>query len=346
MKLLEVKAESGPSRILIGERLSNLARYIDPERTIILTDDRVLSHYRDRFPKGIPVIVMGEGESHKTLSTLEHIIGRLVDLEADRASFLLAVGGGIVCDVGGFVASVYMRGIRFGFVSTTLLSQVDASVGGKNGVNFGGYKNMVGVFSQPEFVLCDSEMFRTLKEEEYRSGFAEIIKAGAIKDRALFEYCSQHASAALEKDADVLTHMIYESVKIKARVVEADEREKGERRLLNFGHTFAHALEKMTGMLHGQAVAIGMVLAARVSHQLGLLNAGEMRSLISVIGSYGLPVKSEIEPRELFNAMKQDKKREGGSIHLVLLEGIGKAVSRMFTYDELQQITDDLRSDF
>jgi 3-dehydroquinate synthase len=345
MKLLEVKAESKTSRILVGEKLTRLADYIDSKNTIILTDSNILRYYKNLLPAGVPVIIMGEGEKNKTLATIDMIIGKLVELEADRTSFLLAVGGGIVCDVGGFAASVYMRGIRFGFVSTTLLSQVDASVGGKNGVNFKGYKNMVGVFNQPEFVLCDNEMFQTLNEEEFRSGFAEIIKAGVIKNEVLFEFCQQNVVAALDKKPDVLTHMIYESVTIKAKVVEADEKEKGERRLLNFGHTFAHAIEKKTGILHGQAVSIGMVLAARVSHQLGMISLQDVKTIASVIESYGLPVITGIPARELFEAMKQDKKREGTYIHLVLLEKIGHAVSRKFTYIELQKITDDLRSD-
>lgn len=344
MKILNVNAESKLSRILIGERLKNLPSYIEGKKTIILTDSNILRYYKDELPAGIPVIEIGLGEKHKTLATLDMIMGKLVDYEADRSSFLLAIGGGIVCDVGGFAASVYMRGISFGFVSTTLLSQVDASVGGKNGVNYEGFKNMVGVFNQPDFVICDTDMFKTLDKEQFRSGFAEIIKAGAIKDASLFQYCGSQASKALHYDADTLTHMVYESVNIKARVVEADEREKGERRLLNFGHTFAHAIEKKSGMLHGNAVSIGMVLAAKVSHQLNMISKEDAQLISDVLSAYGLPVESEIPVNELFDAMKQDKKREGDSIHLVLLERIGYAVSRKLSYTELQKIIDDLSS--
>ncbi|MBA7653981.1 3-dehydroquinate synthase [subsurface metagenome] len=273
------------------------------------------------------------------------IMGKLLDLEADRTSFLLAIGGGIVCDVGGFAASIYMRGIPFGFVSTTLLSQVDASVGGKNGVNLKGFKNMIGVFNQPEFVLCDTGMFSTLEEEEFRSGFAEIIKAGTIKDASLFNYCKENDRAALNHQKEVIINMIYKSVKIKASVVKVDEREKGERRLLNFGHTFAHALEKKTGMLHGKAVSIGMVMAARISNVLGMISREEVDDIIGVIESYGLPTQSEMPVTDLFSAMKQDKKRIGDSIHLVLLEKIGHAVTRKFSYNELQNTINDLRSD-
>lgn len=345
MKVLEVKAESKVSKILIGEKLTQLHKYIEGRKVIILTDSNILKYYSNDLPKDIPVIEIGLGEKNKTLNTIDMIMGRLVELEADRTSFLIAIGGGIVCDIGGFAASVYMRGIPFAFVSTTLLAQVDASVGGKNGVNFEGFKNMVGVFNQPEFVICDTSMFSTLEDQEFRSGFAEIIKAGAIKDVSLFNYCKENADEALNKNEEIITSLIYESVKIKSIVVEADEKEHGERRLLNFGHTFAHALEKMTGLIHGEAVSIGMVLAAKVSCKLGLLLKEEANEIADVLESYGLPTKSEIPVKELFTAMKQDKKRIGDSIHLVLLEKIGKAVSRKMTFNELESIIDDLHSD-
>ncbi len=344
MRILEVKAESKPSQILFGEKFSNLKKYIEGKKAIILTDSNLLYYYKSYFPAGVPVIEIGLGEKIKTLKTIEMIMGKLVEYEADRSSFLVAIGGGIVCDVAGFAASIYMRGIPFGFVSTTLLSQVDASVGGKNGVNFKGFKNMVGVFNQPEFVLCDNTMLSTLDKEEFRSGFAEIIKAAAIKDASLFEYCRLNTGAALACEEEVITRMIFEAVKLKAMVVEADEKEKGERRLLNFGHTFAHALEKNTGMLHGKAVSIGMALAAKVSMQLGMISRKEVDELIKVLELYGLPTRSEIPIDKLYLAMRQDKKREGEAIHLVLLQKIGKAVSRKVQLDELQKIIDDLRS--
>jgi 3-dehydroquinate synthase len=256
MKILEVKAESKLSKILIGEKLANLNQYIGNRKAIIITDSNLLKHYKSFFPFGVPVIEIGLGEKNKTLKTLELIFDKLLELETDRSTFIVAIGGGIVCDVAGFAASAFMRGLPFGFVSTTLLSQVDASVGGKNGVNFRGFKNMIGVFSQPDFVICDTELFKTLDRKEFISGFSEIIKAGAIKDLQLFDYCEKHAVEALSMNHEVLEKMVHDSVLVKAKVVEADEREKGERRLLNFGHTFAHAIEKKTGILHGEAVSM------------------------------------------------------------------------------------------
>jgi 3-dehydroquinate synthase len=346
MKLLEVKAESNLSNILIGERLANLSEYIKGRKSIILTDSVVASFYQNQFPAGIPVIEMGLGEKNKTIQTLEHIYDQLIALEADRSTLLIAIGGGIVCDVGGFAASSYMRGIAFGFVSTTLLSQVDASVGGKNGVNFRGFKNMIGVFNQPEFVICDDQMLRTLDQKQFKAGFSEIIKAGAIKNAKLFNYCEEMASKALAYDAEVLIKLVHDSVEIKAKVVEADEREKGERRLLNLGHTFAHALEKLTGMLHGEAVSIGMVLAAKVSEKLGMLHPADSQRIINVLKQYDLPVHPNMDVALLFDSMKQDKKRDGSEIHLVLLEGIGKGVTKKVSYSQLESLIDDLRSDF
>lgn len=346
MKILEVKAESKLSKVLIGEKLSNLPQYIGNRKAIILTDSNLLKHYKTSFPAGVPVIEIGLGEKNKIMQTLELIFDKLLEFEADRSTFIVAIGGGIVCDIAGFAASAFMRGLQFGFVSTTLLSQVDASVGGKNGVNFRGYKNMIGVFSQPEFVICDTELFKTLDRKEFISGFSEIIKAGAIKDVQLFEYCEKHAADALSMNQEVLIKMVHDSVLVKAKVVEADEREKGERRLLNFGHTFAHAIEKHTGILHGEAVSMGMVLAAKVSEKLSMISKADSERLTKVLKEYGLPVVPNIEVVKLFEAMKQDKKREGSEIHLVLLEGIGKAVTKKIPYTELEKIVNDLRSDF
>jgi 3-dehydroquinate synthase len=328
MKTLEVRTDSKLSNIYIGESITNLPKYISGKKVVIITDSNIIKYYSHQLPKDVPVIEIGLGEKNKTLQTMNYIMGRLIELETDRSTFILAIGGGIVCDVAGFAASIYMRGLSFGFVSTTLLSQVDASVGGKNGVNFEGFKNMIGVFNQPDFVICDTSMLSTLPQDEFQSGFAEIIKAGAIKNEKLFYYCRDYSCAAMANNPESISNMVYESVKIKADVVHADEREKGERRLLNFGHTFAHSIEKMTGMLHGNAVSIGMVLAAKVSFQLGMITIEEVSEIITVLKAYGLPVTTDIPVEKLFDAMKQDKKREGDSIHLVLLEKIGPSRPR------------------
>jgi len=277
------------------------------------------------------------------MDTLSYIFKKLIEYEADRTWFVVAIGGGIVCDVAGFAASIYMRGLRFGFVSTTLLSQVDASVGGKNGINFSKYKNMVGVFNQPEFVICDTSMLNSLEHAEFRSGFAEIIKAAAIKSQELFTYLEDHFAQALENNYQVMEKIIYESVMIKSGIVESDEKEKGERKKLNFGHTFAHAIEHVSGILHGEAVSIGMIMAAKMSVELGMLSEMEFIRLRNLIKKFKLPVNTDITIKELFTAIKKDKKREGEFIHMVLLDCIGKARIEKISLKILEKTNYDLR---
>jgi 3-dehydroquinate synthase len=343
MEELKIQTKTSVSRILLDEKLSNLKNYLPVDKkVIVVTDSNILKHYSEQL-KGFNIIEIGLGETNKTLATIDYIMGRLVDFEADRSSFIVGIGGGIVCDVTGFAASIYMRGLRFGFVSTTLLSQVDASVGGKNGVNYQGFKNMVGVFNQPEFVICDLEMFKTLDRKEFIGGFAEIIKHGAIKDKALFEFIEANYEKALNYDKEVLHRLVRDSIIIKSKVVEEDEREKGERRKLNFGHTFGHAIEKLTSVKHGEAIGIGMNLAAQASVQLGLLQNSNAERLNKLICNMQLPVNSQVAKSELFNAMKKDKKREGGSVHLVLLKDIGNSVVENINYNKLEEIVNDLR---
>ncbi|HEY4786318.1 MAG TPA: 3-dehydroquinate synthase [Bacteroidales bacterium] len=342
MRTINIKTESGESIIYLGEKLENLSKYLPKDKkVVILTDENIIKHYSTQL-QGYPVIQMGLGEKNKTLQTLEKIFEEFIRLEVDRSSFLVAVGGGIVCDVGGFAASSFMRGIKFGFVSTTLLSQVDASVGGKNGVNFQGYKNMVGVFAQPQFVICDVSMFKTLDTREFISGFAEIIKAAAIRDKELFDYLESNSSKALEYNEEVLEKVIYESVRIKAQVVQKDEKEKGERRILNFGHTFAHSIEKNLGILHGEAVSIGMVLAAKTSVKLGALMQVEADRLEKLLIAYKLPVKLNLDKSKVFDALLKDKKREGDFINLVLINGLGNAIIQKVSIKDMEEIVNDL----
>jgi 3-dehydroquinate synthase len=342
MKKLLVRGVSGSSQILVGESLENLGEYIDVYHTVIITDDTVKGIYQQQFPP-CPVISIGSGEKIKTLDTVAAIFSQLVDLEADRSTFILGIGGGIVCDIAGFVASTYMRGTRFGFVSTTLLSQVDASVGGKNGVNFGGFKNMVGVFNQPDFVICDPTMLNTLPVREVLCGFAEIIKHGAIADERMLDFLENHRDAALDLDDAIIAHLVYRSVEIKAAVVTRDERERGERRKLNFGHTFGHAIEKLTGIPHGEAVGIGMVMAARLSVQKGRLPPLESRRLERIVESYGLPVRPPVDSQSMLTVMRKDKKREGKQIHFVFLDTLGKARVEVLPFNELQRLVNALK---
>ena len=341
MREIKLKTSDKTSRILVGESYGKIEKYLPGSRVVIITDENVASHYSDSFPNGL-IIAVKPGESSKTLDSVSRIFDQLIRNEVDRKSFILGIGGGIVTDLAGFIASTYLRGLRFGFISTTLLGQVDASIGGKNGINFEGYKNMVGIVRQPDFVICDPEMLNTLKPSEFRMGFAEVIKYGAILDPDLFEFLERNHTQALNRDPGVMEEIIGVSVSAKCDIVSNDENESGERKKLNFGHTFAHAYEKLSGLPHGEAVGIGMVMAARLSERLGLISQAEVDRLRELIILYGLPVAYKGTCHEVFEVMKNDKKRGGDSISLILLESIGKSIIREVPMSELKNLIDDL----
>ena len=232
-----------------------------------------------------------------------------------------------------------MRGLSFGFVASTLLAQVDASVGGKNGVNFEGYKNMVGTFNQPDFVLCDLSLLDTLPEREFKSGLAEIIKSGLIADPELFKLFETHTLKEFRENRTLLLEAVHRAVRVKADIVERDEREQGDRRKLNLGHTFAHAIEKSTReYLHGEAVAIGLVMIAALSVQQGTLTQEEADRVRAVVEKMGLPVQSGVELPQLLQALKLDKKKAAKSVNFVLMDGLGTCQIRPFTFEEIDRI--------
>ncbi len=336
METITIETTSGPSRIVIAERLKNLQRYIPVAKPIIITDVNVGKLYPlDAIASN--VITIGTGETIKTLDTVEEIYAQLLSFQADRSAFIVGVCGGIVCHLTGFAASTFMRGVRFGFVATSLLAQVDASVGGKNGVNFQGYKNMIGLFHQPEFVICDLEVLKTLPSREISCGLAEIVKHAAIADADLFAFLEQQAERIPALDPEAIEKLVLRSVEIKSAIVSRDETEKGERRLLNFGHTFGHAIEKVSGVSHGEAVSIGMVMASALSVKRGLLTAQEDRRLRDLLAKLQLPNDFDANPQKILDAVNKDKKRAGDRIHFVLLAGIGNAVVAPIAMEELKE---------
>jgi 3-dehydroquinate synthase len=335
MKVVRIKSDGVESVVMIGEKLENLKRHLPVERPIIITDKDVQRCWERHFPPA-PVITIETGEKIKNLDTVHRIYKQLLAFEADRSSFIVGIGGGIVCDIAGFVASTYMRGLRFGFVSTTLLSQVDASVGGKNGVNFGGYKNIVGVFSQPEFVICDLNLLKTLPQQEILSGFAEIIKHAAIADKELFVYLEENHDRATALDPEVIEKLVYDSVTIKSSIVNRDEKEKGERRKLNFGHTFGHAIEKITRIRHGEAVSVGMVLASELGVKRLRLSEEDATRITELLKKFGLPVRLRFDGKQVLEAIRMDKKREGDRIFFVLLREIGNAYVEEISIQDLE----------
>lgn len=333
---LKLEGKNSLSRVVVGESLRNVDKYISDSHIIILTDRNVHDLYAADFPS-FPVIVIEAGEPVKTLATVEFIYKELLKFGADRSTFLLGIGGGVVCDITGFVASTFMRGIGFGFVSTTLLSQVDASVGGKNGVNLGKFKNLIGVFNQPSFVLCDYALFKTLPEREYISGLAEVIKYGFIRDASLLELFEKKGKEIQKRDSGVVHELVWRSVNIKKEVVEKDEFEAGMRRILNFGHTFGHAVEKVHGLLHGEAVAYGMLVALFISEREAGLDPGDSEKAKSLILASDLIRKTELDKSQIVEVMKKDKKKSGEKIHFIVIDSIGHAKEWETTPGKLEE---------
>ena len=315
----------------LGERLRGDDCLVVTNETVgPLYLDKLLANLRGR---NVSSIALPDGEAYKTVATMQSILDRLVESGANRDTTVVALGGGVVGDIAGFAAACYMRGVAFMQVPTTLLAQVDSSVGGKTGVNHEQGKNLIGAFHQPRIVLIDTDTLATLPDRELRAGLAEVIKYGAICDAAFFDWLEDNMEGLLARDADALAHAIRRSCELKAVVVAEDEREAGRRAILNFGHTFGHAIERCQGYgdwLHGEAVAAGMIMAARLS---GLAQT-KVERLRALVAAAGLPVEPPaIAPEDWMSAMGMDKKVQGKRLRFVLLDDIG--ASRVSAdYDE------------
>jgi 3-dehydroquinate synthase len=268
--------------------------------------------------------------------TIDAVIEQLISMEADRKTTLVGVGGGVITDITGYAASVYMRGIPFGFIPTSLLAMVDASIGGKNGIDVGVYKNMVGVIRQPKFILHDMVFLNSLPQTEWENGFAEIIKHACIKDAAMFRELEKSSFKTYQNRKKSICMLVQRNAVIKSKVVQLDEFEKGDRRLLNFGHTLGHALENQYELSHGQAVSIGMAYASVISQE--LLGFKEPNRVTRLLSQYDLPTFAEFDKQKVFNVLKMDKKRERESINYVLLEKIGKGVVKSIPLRQLEEI--------
>jgi 3-dehydroquinate synthase len=302
---------------------------------LLVTNTTVGPLYASRLaaalaPRRCVEVVLPDGGIHKTLANVSRMLDVLVANRFSRDACVVALGGGVVGDMAGFAAACYQRGISFVQVPTTLLAQVDSSVGGKTGVNHPGGKNLIGAFHQPAAVFADTNTLRTLPDRELRAGLAEVIKYGLIVDREFFDWLETHARELLARDPDALIHAIRRSCEIKAEIVGRDEREQGERALLNLGHTFGHAIESATNYaswLHGEAVGAGMLLAADMSQRLGWVSPADVARVERILEVFGLPVDvSALSADTLADKMKIDKKVAAGRIRLVLLKAIGKSV--------------------
>ena len=306
------------------------------QNTVLITDENVFQLHQQKF-EGWKTVVIKAGEEFKQQATVDHIITELIRLEAGRKTFVVGIGGGVVTDITGYAASIYMRGLKFGFIPTTILAMVDASIGGKNGVDVGVYKNLAGLINQPEFLLFDYSMLHTLPNEQWVNGFAEIIKHACIKDVTLFSILEEFSLYDFQKDETLLADIIERNVKIKTAVVVADEFETGDRKLLNFGHTIGHAIENTHQLLHGHAISIGMVAACNLSEQLSELHFDEARRIVQLLAKYHLQVDIETDSEKVFQILKMDKKRSGNEMNFILLKKIGEAVIKPIELKTLHQ---------
>lgn len=327
------------SRIYFGDASSLLSELLPKKRVIVISDvnvDRI--HGKTLFPK-YEKLLIGIGEHAKGLMSVQKLYEGLIEMEADRNTFILGVGGGIVTDVAGFVASTYMRGVEFGFVSTTLLGQVDASIGGKNGININGYKNMVGCFSQPKFIISDAKLLLTLDEKNIKAGLGEVIKTGIIGDPEIFSILERTTFMEVRLNADILASLVLRSAKVKADIVRQDEKEGGLRRVLNLGHTLAHSIEKnISKYSHGEAVAIGIYYVAQISLNRGIISREAYERIMNILDRYYFDLSLDIIPQVLVDAVGKDKKRAGDKLHLILPTGIGGVRDELLSLDEIKEL--------
>lgn len=308
-----------------------------PTELTIITNDTVNNLYGDTLlsiledvGSTVSIITIEDGEQYKSFSTLSSIYDELVSHNIDRSSGIIALGGGVVGDIAGFAAATFLRGIPYVQVPTTLLSQVDSSVGGKTAINHPLGKNLIGAFNQPKLVCIDIDMLNSLPEREFRAGFAEVIKYGIIRDKNFFEWLRRNKEQLLDKKPDALVYAIKTSCQIKADIVEIDEKESSIRAILNFGHTFGHAVESLTNYqqyLHGEAVSIGMVFAAKVSHELGFCTENDIEEIIDILTMFDLPVLGPpFSSDEYLESMSHDKKVKSGQLNMVFNKAIGDCI--------------------
>lgn len=352
MKTLHVALAERSYPIYIGQDLLSqpalIRQHIKHKEVLIVTNDTIAPLYLEKVQKLLDAyhcetVVLPDGEKFKNLEVLNQVFDKLLDSRFSRQVTMIALGGGVIGDMTGFAAACYQRGVPFIQVPTTLLSQVDSSVGGKTAVNHALGKNMIGAFYQPQCVIADTKTLNTLEDRQLASGIAEVIKYGLINDRAFFEWLEANMTALKNRDPDVLAYAIERSCQDKADIVAKDETEQGVRALLNLGHTFGHAIETGVGYgnwLHGEAIATGMLMAADLSARMGWMSQDDVNRIRNIFITAGLPVTGpeDMSPAQFMNLMAVDKKVQDGVIRLILLRGIGQAViSDDYDPDKLQE---------
>ena len=342
MRTLTVDIKDQPYPIHIGagllDRVDLITPHLAQKRAVVVTNTTVGPLYSARLRAALAAsgvesfeIVLPDGEIHKNWQTLNQIFDQLIEKRCERKTTLIALGGGVVGDMTGFAAATYQRGVPYIQIPTTLLAQVDSAVGGKTAINHPQGKNMIGAFYQPKLVLADTQTLDTLPQREFSAGMAEVIKYGLIRDLSFFEWLEANIEKIIARDCDAIVHAIYESCRNKAEVVAQDEKEAGVRAILNFGHTFGHAIETATNYreyLHGEAVAMGAVLAAELSRGLGYLSVHDCERIKKVLAAAKLPITApNLGIEKFLQLMSADKKVDAGKIHFVLLQRIGGAYS-------------------
>ena len=310
---------------------------VPKEKCIIITDNNIASLHADKFA-GWETIVLAAGEEHKQQSTVDEIIKKLIGLNTGRDNFIIGAGGGVITDIAGYAASIYMRGIRFGFIPTSILGMVDAVIGGKNGVDVGLYKNLAGVIKHPEFLLYDYSFLESLPHEEWVNGFAEIIKHACIKDAAMFDLLENASLEEFKKNPEKISALIKRNAAIKYNIVSKDEFETGERRLLNFGHTLGHAIENLYMLPHGSAISIGMAAACRISEEINNFSSQGTERVLNILKKYQLPVEFRFDKEKVWEILLMDKKRTGDTINFILLNKIGDAMVKKIPLAELKEL--------
>lgn len=333
----ELRFSGKNTTVYFDADFSLLEEKLKSDSVIYITDENVFNSHREKF-FAKKVVVIKPGEKFKNQETANYIIDQLIPLDADRGSFIVGVGGGVVTDITGFVASIYMRGVKFGFVPTSILAMVDASVGGKNGIDIGVYKNLVGVINHPAFILYDYSFLKTLPDGEWISGFAEIIKHSCIRDREMFHELQKFSIKKFQSSATDTAGIIERNVHIKYNVVANDEFEKGDRKLLNFGHTIGHAIENTTRLAHGKAISIGMHVACKISEVINHFDTNQTKLVTDLLQQYQLPVAFDFDKEETWKILLHDKKKTGSDMNFIVLDSIGQASVKKIPLAQLHNI--------
>ncbi len=327
--------------VIIGNAKKEIEQRLNPENSIVITDSNVFKLYSNYFDE-YRTLIIPVGEKTKTWETVQYVYKELLKLEASRNTIIVGFGGGVVCDIAGFVADTFMRGCRLGLVATSLLAQVDAAIGGKNGFNFDGAKNLIGTFKQPEFVVCDPELLKSLPEIEIKSGLGEILKYALVADPKLLNFLNSNADKVLNLQTDTFEYLIESCVHIKAGFIEQDESDTGIRHHLNFGHTFGHPIEQVETIPHGVAVVKGILIAIRLSVMLNICKNNLYPNVLKVLDKLNLPVEFVINDTILEKIHSDKKKQNKDEIRMVLIHEIGNTELCDIRFEDLENMIDNL----